>query len=253
MFSWTVVRYVLTAAVRDRLILSFLLIAIVGASMSVFLGSAAITESDQFAVVFAGGVLRLFGMVGLVLFVVFYIRRAFDSKDVEILLSRPVSRVSFLLSHSAAFSILAFIVAVVVFLTVCAIAPNSLGAGHGLWAFSLLVEYIIIVNVALFFAMVLPNAAIGSMVVFALYLLSRIIGQVLGIIDAGIAVSGFDVLANAMHIISLIVPRLDLMAQTSWLIYGPDQIGYGFILFQGIAYTALVILAALVDLVKRQF
>ncbi len=253
MLSWPLVKYVLTAAVRDRLILSFFLLMVVGASMAIFLGSAAVTESDQFAIVFAASGLRFAGVVGLVLFVVFYLRRAFDSKDVEILLTRPVSRISFLLSHSAAFAILAAIVAGFVFLTVTAIAPQSVGAGHILWAFSLLVEYIIVVNVALFFAMVLPNAATGSLAVFAFYMLARIIGQILGIISAGVSMSGSGILGNVMHIISLIIPRLDLLTQTTWLVYGPDQIGYGFILLQGVAYSALVIMAALVDLVKRQF
>lgn len=251
--SWPLIRYVLTAALRDRLILSMVLLMGVGASIAVFLGSAAITESDQFAVVFAAGGLRFAGAAGLVLFIVFYLRRAFDSKDVEFMLSRPVSRVAYVCSHSAAFSVLAVFIAFLVALTVCALAPAAVGEGHALWAFSLLVEYIIVVNAAMFFAMVLPSAAAGSLAVFALYILARIIGQILGIIHAGLSVSGFQTLSFIMHTISLIVPRLDLMAQTTWLIYGPEAITYSFILIQGVAYTALVILATLVDLVRRQF
>jgi len=253
MLSPPVIKYALTAAIRDRLILSMFLLMAVGASLAIFLGSAAITESDQFAVVFAAGGLRFAGAAGLVLFIVFYLRRSFESKDVEFLLSRPVSRVSFVLSHSAAFTILATVIAFFVVLTVCALAPKAVGMGHMLWAASLLVEYIIIVNVALFFGMVLPSAAAGSLAVFALYLLARIIGQILGTIHAGMSMTGFNVLSNTMHVISLIVPRLDLMAQTTWLIYGPGDISFVFILVQGVTYSALVILATLVDLTRRQF
>ena len=255
MLSWPLIRYVLIAAVRDRLVLSLLLLMIVGASIAIFLGSAAVSESDQFAVVFAAGGLRLTGAVGLILFIVFYLRRSFESRDIDFLLSRPVSRVSFLLSHAAAFTILAAVVALFVSVTVCAIAPHSIGPGYGLWAFSLLAEYIMVVNTALFFAMVLPNAAAGTLAVFALYLLARLIGQILGIIHAGIPQGGSHILAVIMQVISLIVPRFDLMAQTSWLIYGPGSgdVSYPFIVAQGVIFSALVIMGALVDLVRRQF
>lgn len=253
MISFPLIKYVLTAAIRDRLILSMFLLMVVGTTLSIFLGSAALIEADQFTIVFASGGLRLAGALGLVLFIVFYLRRAFDTRDIDFMLSRPVSRVTFLLSHAVAFTLLAILVAGFVILTVCLAGPQMIGDGHILWAFSLIVEYIIIVNVAMFFAMVLPNAAAGALAVFALYVLARIIGQILGIIHAGMAMAGFDVLSNVMHIVSLIVPRLDLMAQSTWLIYGPGDVGYLFILVQGVTYCTLVILAAMVDFVKRQF
>ena len=59
----------------------------------------------------------------------------------------------------------------------------------------------------------------------------------------------------AMNIVSMVVPRIDLMTQTSWLIYpdAPNEIGYAFVLIQGVVYCALLITAALVDLRRRQF
>lgn len=253
MISWPVVKYVLTAAVRDRLILALFLLMLVGTSIALFLGSAAITESDQFAIVFAAGGLRLAGAVGLILFTIFYLRRAFESRDVDYLLSRPVSRVAFVLSHALAFTLLAAIVALFVSLIVFGLSIKMIGAGHYLWAFSLLAEYVILVNVALFFGMVLPNATAGALAVFALYFLARIIGQLLGIVTAGFDMTGFHILGEVMHVISLIVPRLDLMAQSTWLIYGPGDVGYGFISIQLVSYSALVILSTMVDLVRRQF
>ena len=43
------VGYILTAAIRDRLFLSLMLLVVVGVCLSVFLGSSAITEKDQFS------------------------------------------------------------------------------------------------------------------------------------------------------------------------------------------------------------
>jgi membrane protein DedA with SNARE-associated domain len=60
---------------------------------------------------------------------------------------------------------------------------------------------------------------------------------------------------GVMNIIAMVTPRLDLMAQTSWLVYPDDPVmfGYGFMIAQGVFYTALLIVAALIDLRRRQF
>lgn len=252
--SWTLIKYVIKAAIRDRLVIALLALIGVSASLSVFMGSAAVSESDQFAAVFAAGSLRFAGVVGLVLFAVFHIRRSFDTKDVEYLLSRPISRVTFLFSHAAAFSLLALVMALVVSAAVALISFHNFGTGHFLWSFSLIAEFIIMINIALFFAMVLPGAASGALAVFGFYVLARLMGQLLGIVDTGLDMSGFAFLSIIFQGISMIIPRLDLMAQTSWLIYEPDgSVGYFFIAGQCVIYTSLILIAALVDLVRRQF
>lgn len=254
MISGPLIRYVLMAAVRDRLILSLLLVIVLGACLAIFLGSAAVVESKQFALVFAAGGLRFTGVVGLVLFVVFHIRRSFDNKDVEFLLSRPISRTSFILSHAAAFSILSLILSLSIALIVLLLSGGKVGTGHELWIFSLIMEYLIVVNSALFFAMVVPTASGGALAVFGLYILSHLIGDLLG--DARTFETSASVILNpVMNIISMVVPRLDLMAQTAWLVYpdGMHNVGFGFILAQGIFYCGLLICAALIDLRHRQF
>lgn len=252
--SWPLVKYVLTAALRDRLVLSLAVVIALGASLSLFLGSAAVTEKAQFSGVFAAGGLRFAGVAGLVLFVVFHMRRSFDSRDVEFLLSRPVGRVRFLLSHAAAFSLLALVMAIAVTGAACAVSLRGVGAGHVLWGVSIAVEFVVMVNVALFFSMVLSSAASASLAVFGFYVLSRLIGQLLGIVHAGAETHVFKLLGYVMELVSVVIPRLDLMGQTTWLVYGPgDAVGLGFVLAQGVVFTALVLLAALVDLVRRQF
>jgi hypothetical protein len=52
----------------------------------------------------------------------------------------------------------------------------------------------------------------------------------------------------------MLMPRLDLMTQTSWLIYGPgDVIDYAFIVMQALVFIALVLIASIIDLVRREF
>lgn len=254
------VKYVLMAALRDRLALSLLLLVIVAASLSVFLGSAAVTETDQFALVFAAGGLRITGVAALVIFISFHMRRAFESKDVDFLLSRPISRRKFLLAHSCAFSILAVFTAALITGALLVVSRPLSVEGFSLWAASIVAELIIMANASLFFAMVIRSAAGSTLAVFALYALARLIGQIFGIIDGHGAARAFgtpwlnEAMSYLMQVISLIVPRIDLMGQTSWLIYGPvDGVGYGFILLQCVVYSALLVAAALVDLARRQF
>ncbi len=252
--SPTLVSYVLKAAVRDRIILSFFFILVVALSISMFLGSSAVTEKDQFAFVFLSSSLRIAGALGLVMFVIFYIRRAFDTKDVEYQLSRPVSRVSYIVSHAAAFSILALLIGGLVSGIVLAASIDYFSEAHLLWALSLLVEYTVMVNVALFFSMVLPSAPAGAIVTLAFYVLARMIGQLLGTAEATGGVEIMEVLAVLMNIISIIVPRLDLMAQSSWLVYGEVALSdVLFVVAQGLVFVFLVVLASIVDLVRKQF
>ncbi len=252
--SLSLIKYALTAAVRDKLIISLLVIMAVACSLSVFMGSAAIVEKDQFTLVFASGGIRLAGVFGLVLFVVFFMRRSFEARDVEFILSRPVGRVQFLLSYSAAFSILAILTALVQLFCIYILGPHHFGEGTILWGFSLIIENIIMVNIALFFGMYFSSAASASMTVIAFYVLGRMIGQILGILQTTGKTSLFEGFQMAMNMVSVLTPRLDLMGQTSWLLYGTEGgAGYMFLIIQGVLFCTLVLCAALIDLVRKQF
>lgn len=252
--SWPLVQYVLTAAVRDRLILSFVVLIALGISLSLFMGGAAIVEKRQFVLTFAGGGLRLVGIMGLVLFVVFHVRRSFEHKDVEFLLSRPIGRVQFLLSFAAAFSLLAVFMGLAVTGGVASLSSEFFSRGQMLWGTSMIMEFVIMVNVALFFSMWISSAAIAAMVTFGFYVLARMMGQILGILDHGTAGVTWEALDVVMQAISVVTPRLDLMGQTSWLLYGVgDGNDFAFVIMQGTVFTILVLSAALIDLVRRQF
>ncbi len=273
MISKSLVKYVLTAALRDKLMITLALMIAMGAAVAVFMGSASVTEGDSFALVFGAGGLRFLGVTGLVLFCCFYIRRSFENKEVEFLLSRPISRLSFLLSHAAAFSVLAFCVALAITLTVAVIGRPDL-TGLTVWGASLAAEFAVMGVAALFFSMVLSSAAGSALATLGLYALGRMVGAVLGLLDRAPENGFFAVLGSMMKLISIGVPRLDMMGQTTWLVYGvagagnvkflPDASAYahwmaehlglaGFIGLQGIIFTALLLAAAAHDFMRRQF
>lgn len=252
--SWPTMKYVLSAAVRDRLVISMLVVMGLGGALAVFMGTAAYIEKYQFVLVFAAAGIRILTVLGLVLFCVFFIRRSFDNKDVDYLLSRPISRVSFIVSHAAAFTLIAALLALAGQIVVYFSAPVTFGPWQLVWTLSLFFELMIMANAALFFSMVLPSATTSAMAVFGLYILSRTIGILLGIVSSGLAASPMmKGMAFVMKFISTIIPRLDLMVQTNWLIYGVENISVLFICAQGLIFSGLLIAAATVDLVRRQF
>lgn len=273
MISFPLIQYVLTAAIRDRLMVTLALLLVLGACMSMFLGGSAVVEQHSFAVVFGSGGLRFLGVTGLVLFISFYMRRSFENKEVEFLLSRPLSRMTFLFSHAAAFTVLALALVLAVAATVAIIGrPDAFGLLG--WGASLAVEYVIMASAALFFAMVLTSASGSALACLGLYTLCRMIGSVMGI--AAIPSEGVigAVLSPLMQAISVVIPRLDLMGQTSWLVYGITDrstldisslagdfshavlnlIGAGgYIALQGAAFAGLLLSAAAYDFSRKRF
>ena len=254
--SSAVIKYILTAALRDKLLLSVVAVVILGICLSLFLASSAIMEQDQFTIVYLGSSLRILGLIGLILFTIFFIRRLFDARDIEYLLSRPISRISLLLSSATAFTLLAISAAVMLGLIVGGIAATSgHAAGVGLWFTGIAAEYVVMVNVALFFAFVLSSPVTAGMATLGFYILARMIGQLMGIIQSSEAsFPGQELLNQGMNMVAMVIPRLDLMTQTSWLIYGDGGVkDYAFILIQTGVFLALILTAALIDLVRRQF
>jgi ABC-type transport system involved in multi-copper enzyme maturation permease subunit len=268
------VQYVLTAALRDKLLSTLMLMIATGAAVSVFLGSASITEKESFALVFGASGLRFLSVVGLVLFCCFYMRRSFETKEVEFLLARPLSRLTFLFSHAAAFMLLSLVIGIVTVVAVSFIgAPNS--EGLMLWGISIVFELMMMSTAALFFSMVVSSAAGSALATLGLYVLARLSGMLLAIAQKAPDNMIYAVLNNVMNVISIFIPRLDMTGQTSWLVYGykgsgetleladrasdfaikmADVLGaLGFILTQGILFTGLLLAAAAFDFVRREF
>ena len=254
--SLSLVTYVLKASLRDKLVISVFSIFIAAVSLSLFLSSAVVIETGETMITFVASSLRLLGILALILFTVFYVRRSFDTHDVEYLLSRPITRVSFAISHLIGLSILCFGFTVLSCGTLYFVSSGKIdGLGFFLWAVSFLMETVIVVHAAFFFSMVLSSAVSGTLATLAGYLLARMSGQVLGIIDAGThGGEKLGFLEGIMQASSVIVPRFDLYTQSSWLIYGPsDMVSFPYILLSGFAFILLIMCAAIWDLLGRDF
>lgn len=259
-FSKSIFDYVLKAAYRDKVMLSAIGLFFIGGGISAFLGYASILESGRFAVVFTASSLRLIGVISLIIFVTFFIRRSFESRDIDYLLSRPITRNSYVISVSFAFTVIAFMMAVSVsfFVIGMMVTAGFDLSGHVMWTASLFLEFVITVNIAMFFAMSLSSATSSTLFTMALYVLGRLSGQILGAVNMknvdGAEMENASFVANAFEVVSVIIPRLDLLAHSNWVLYGNDQVNlflYAFV--QGVVFVLMALTATIVDLKRREF
>ena len=99
------IRYVLLTAVRDWLFIGLFAILIFACTISLFLGSTALSEQSSMQLVFLASSTRMILVVGMILFICFHIRRSFENREIDFLISRPISRSTLLFSYFFSFVI----------------------------------------------------------------------------------------------------------------------------------------------------
>ena len=247
------IAYLLRSAFGDRLLAVLALAILAGAALAAFVGSTALVEKAELTTVYAATAGRFVVVVCLVLFTCFHVRRTFDSREIDLLLSRPVSRFGFVLAEVATLLLLAGIGAVLAGLAVAAVGRPA-AAALALWTLSLMVEAAIAATAALFFALMLSSGVAAALACLGFYVLARLIGPLGGIAAAhgGSGPAGWPV-DQAVLLLGLVLPRFDLLARTSWLVHGIDGDvgGLGLIFAQGGLYLVLLSAAACVDFERR--
>lgn len=252
----TNIRYVLLTAMRDRLFLGLLVGVLAAAYISSVLGSTAMLEPQQMTLSFTAASARVIIMVGVIVFIGFHMRNAFDAKEIDVLLSRPISRSTLVLSYWVGFGAVASLlvlptVALVGFLGIL----NH--TGFAVWAISLLLESWLVVSMALFAALTIKSGVGTVLASLAMYALSRMMGFFL--IATGSASAFTDAKVNLgakwlMSGISLIIPRLDFYAKSNWLIYGVKSYeDLTLFLLQTAVFVPLLLAASIVDFKRQQF
>jgi len=203
---------------------------------------------------YAAGSSRLIMMIGLIVFVCFHVRRAFDNREIELILSRPISRHAFIFSYWLGFAVLSALIVLPIALAIAFLARlQTLGTLY--FAASLLCESFIIVAFALFISLIVKSAVGAVMACFGFYFLSRMMGFFLVLIENShtnpISLNGL--LEKLLYVLSIIVPRLDQFAQSKWLVYGPEGMHLHFFLIQTIVYIPFLLLLAIADFRNKQF
>ncbi len=249
-----IARYTLLEALRNRLLWLALILVVCGLAFTQFLQQVAITESNQIQAALLAAVLRVGAVFMLASFVVTSMVREFNDKVMELILSRPLPRSSYFFGKLAGYAALALALALISSLPLALFAPAPQAA---LWGLSLACELLIVTAFSLFCVLSLAQVISALAAVAGFYLLARSVSA-LQIMAArplsDIHGVGQQVVNFIVDAIAFVLPGLDRMTQTAWLIYSAPSAGeVTGVLAQSGVYLLLLCAAALFDLQRKNF
>jgi ABC-type transport system involved in multi-copper enzyme maturation permease subunit len=252
----TNVRYILLTALRDWLFAALMLGVIACALIAHMLGATALIEMQEMTLSYSTASARVVIVGGLIIFACFHVRNAFDTKEIDVFLSRPVTRSSLVFSYWLGF---AAVGALLLIPTLALIAAQGILSKPGfiIWSLSLLIECALVVAVALFAAFTLKSAVTSVMASIGFYVLARMMGFFIATTHSAFL---FDkawlnaIFGSLLKAVSVIMPRLDFFAKSDWLIYGVKQEqDVKWFMLQALIYIPLLILATIADFRRKQF
>lgn len=252
----TTLRYVLITAIRDRMVAAIIIAQMTVLGGASLMAASALAEGQATGLAIAGEGIRVVMMLGLITFISFHVRRMEETREIEAILTRPISRTTFVLAYYAAYA------GIGVLLSLCA-APLLMaglaasGAGLAEWQASLGLECLIIVAIALFCALSLGSATASVLAGIGLYIFARLAAFFRAIAEAHTGLSAHDdidrITTWMIKGIAAVMPRLDLFGQGQWLVHGPGG-GWGLpeLLLQTGIIVPLLLAATIRDVrVKR--
>lgn len=253
---FTNIRYILLTAIRDRLFVGLLAGIGFAAFVSSVLGSTAMLEPEQMTLAFSAAASRVIVMIGIIVFIGFHIRNAFDTKEIDVLLSRPISRPTLVLSYALGFGVVATLLVLPVIGVIAYFGALS-QTGFLVYSASLLAEAWLVVAISLFAALTLRSGTASVLAALAMYTLSRMMGYFLATTISGVTFKN-ELLQEgsvwAMKIVSSVIPRLDFFAKSEWLIYGPKSMQDATLfLYQAAIFIPLLLVASIIDFKRKQF
>ena len=248
-----IARYTLLEALRNRLLWLALILVAAGLGFTQFLQQVAITESNQIQAALLAAVVRVGSVFMLASFVVTSMVREFNDKVMELILSRPLRRSSYFFGKLAGYAAIALALALISSLPLALFAPAQQVA---LWGLSLACELLIVTAFSLFCVLSLTQVISALAAVAGFYLLSRSIStlQIMAANPLSDLSLGQQLVNFVIDAIAFLLPGIDRMTQTGWLIYSaPDPAEILAVLAQTGAYVLLLCGAALFDLQRKNF
>lgn len=251
----TNIRYILLTALRDWLFIGLFVGILLATGISATLGSTAFLEEKQMTLTFASGSSRLILMVGMIVFVCFHIRNAFDTKEIDVILSRPISRSNLVIAYWLGFALVGFLLCLPIIGLMGMIGVGNIEGFLG-WSASLLLEVFLVVALALFSAFTMRSAVTSVIACMGFYVLSRMMAFFIFTSQSGTIGNDakYVVMKYALVVISTVVPRLDLFGKSEWLVYGFNS-SQEWIVFvtQAAIFIPILLLASIADFRRKQF
>jgi ABC-type transport system involved in multi-copper enzyme maturation permease subunit len=248
----TLARATVLEAVRNRLLWLAALVVVVAFGLAQFLGQVAIAETRETQSALLAAPLRVAAVFITAVFVITSMVRESNDKVTELLLSLPASRSAYFFGKFAGF---ASVSAVLALLCAAPLLPVAQAGGLALWTLSLLCELLIVAAVSLFCVLTLVQVVPALSAVAGFYLLSRSMTAMQIIAGASLQDATLaDRVVNAVvGVIALLLPSLDRMTQTAWLLGGALGGAASAVFGQTAIYVTLICAAALFDLYRKNF
>ncbi len=253
---FTNIRYIFLTALRDNMFYVLLLGVMGVAVIAHMLGATAPTNTRELTLSYSSSAARLMIVTGLIIFVCYHLSSAFATHEIDVFLSRPITRANLVISYWLGFANIALL-HVIATVTLLAFQGVISWSGFAYWSLSLLLECWLAVAIALFTSFTLRGGFISVMASMAFYILARMMAY---FIETSQAAFGFEkpwvnyILIYALKGVSIIMPRLDFFAKTDWLSYG---VRYSedikFFILQAVIFIPLLILATIADFRRKQF
>ncbi|MCP4394224.1 MAG: hypothetical protein GY804_08190 [Alphaproteobacteria bacterium] len=249
-------KYVLITAIRDRLFIGLFALIALTTGIASFLEDATLTEQYEMSVVYAAASTRLVLVLGLLVFVAFHVQRLYETREIEAILSKPISRSAFVISYWLGLALVAIALAIPVIASVIYFV-GEINSGVCLWAASIIMESLIVVCIGLFCSLTIEKATTSVLTGIGIYMMARLASFFVAIFqsrpellenEAARSISGI-----VMKSISAILPRLDLFGQTNWLLYGIDNVSWSLFFIQTAIFIPLLLLAAIFDIKRKCF
>jgi len=253
-FILSIARMTVVEALRNRLL--WLAAIVIGAALglSQFLNQVAITESAQIQAALLAALLRVAAVFIVATFVITSMVREADDKVTELLLSLPEPRSGYFLGRFAGYAAVAAALALLFALPLALFAPVS---GILPWAVSLGCELLIVTAVSLFCVLSLTQVLSAFAATTGFYFLSRSMAAMQTIAESSPTGAGTftdTLISGIVNAIALLLPSLDRMARTEWLVdAAPGSAEVLGLAGQTALYVVLIGSAALFDLHRKNY
>jgi hypothetical protein len=222
-------------------------------ALAAFLSQVALTESRTLQLAIVASLSRACAVFLVAAHVANSVLREMSDKGLELMLSLPLPRPAHYLGRLAGFAACGTALAALFAAPLLLWAPP---AAVALWALSLALECALVAAAALFFAMSLAQLVPALAATAGLYLLSRSMAGIQSIAASPLAEAsaGHEIARWAVEGVALLLPSLDAVTRTEWLLYGPPEARAYLAALAGVLiYGALVVAAGLFDFQRSSF
>lgn len=245
----TIARFSLREATRTRLPLQVAVAALLLLAASVMVRELAITDSLRLQTAFlaAGG--RMLAALITMAFIISTLQREFNERAPQLLLALDLPRSHYVVGKGLGALGVASGIALLCALPALIAAPADAWLT---WTLSLMLEQWIIATLALFCGISLRGVPAGLLFTLGFYVLARSMAALQLISHASLDAASLShqYFSRALDTLALLLPRLDLFAPSAALV-DTHPIALGLLAAQSALYVALLLVAAMFDLYRK--